>query len=178
MFSPSFYSFLVSLLVLTLAGCGYNDVREVDADDPEIAPTLGGSARDLDRVTSELIAQMLNSPTLAAIDPDVDRAIMRIGRITDDTLTNFPVREMVNKIRIDLNRSNRILTQEQDLAGPNAPRPDFEIRGQVSQVNNQAGRDTRVDYFIQLRLVDLESGIAVWEGESYYTRLADSGVTW
>ena len=167
----------IFVALLLLGGC-QTQVREVDSDDPTIATTVGASARDLDRVTSELIQEMLQNPIIAQVDPSSQRLVMRVGNITDNTLTSFPIPEMVNLIRTELNRSGRIVTQDRDFEGAGGIQPEFEIRGLVSQRNNRSGNDTRIDYYIQLRLIEIATGIAQWEGDAIYTRLAGSDATW
>lgn len=178
MHKPAFTLVLSAVSLLALTACGPT-VREVDSDDPEIASTIGGSARDLDRVTSELIQKMLNSPVIAQVNPRTERLIMRVGRIVDDTKTEFPIPELINMIRSELTKAERVLTQETDLEGQTNVEPEFELRGRVSQRNNRAGNETRIDYYIQLRLVELESGLALWEDGSIYTRMANANaVNW
>ena len=126
-------------------------------------------------------------------------AIMAISRITNKTLYHIDIDQLVKKIRVELNRSGKILTTttvayggaEDPLAkevqetlalsgqGVVNRLPDYTLSGAIlAQEARKSRLTTQASYIFQLSLTD-RSGIAVWESEYIVTKQGrKSAVTW
>ena len=126
-------------------------------------------------------------------------AIMAISRITNKTLNHIDIDQLVKKIRVELNRSGKILTTttvayggaEDPLAkevqetlalsgqGVVNRLPDYTLSGAIlAQEARKSRLTTQASYIFQLSLTD-RSGIAVWESEYIVTKQGrKSAVTW
>ena len=126
-------------------------------------------------------------------------AIMAISRITNKTLNHIDIDQLVKKIRVELNRSGKILTTttvayggaEDPLAkevqetlalsgqGVVNRLPDYTLSGAILAQEARKNRlTTQASYIFQLSLTD-RSGIAVWESEYIVTKQGrKSAVTW
>ena len=126
-------------------------------------------------------------------------AIMAISRITNKTLNHIDIDQLVKKIRVELNRSGKILTTttvayggaEDPLAkevqetlalsgqGVVIRLPDYTLSGAILAHEARKSRlTTQASYIFQLSLTD-RSGIAVWESEYIVTKQGrKSAVTW
>ena len=126
-------------------------------------------------------------------------AIMAISRITNKTLNHIDIDQLVKKIRVELNRSGKILTTttvayggaEDPLAkevqetlalsgqGVVNRLPDYTLSGAIlAQEARKSRVTTQASYSFQLSLTD-RSGIAVWESEYIVTKQGrKSAVTW
>ena len=126
-------------------------------------------------------------------------AIMAISRITSKTLNHIDIDQLVKKIRVELNRSGKILTTttvayggaEDPLAkevqetlalsgqGVVNRLPDYTLSGAIlAQEARKSRLTTQASYIFQLSLTD-RSGIAVWESEYIVTKQGrKSAVTW
>ena len=126
-------------------------------------------------------------------------AIMAISRITNKTLNHIDIDQLVKKIRVELNRSGKILTTttvayggaEDPLAkevqetlalsgqGVVNRLPDYTLSGAIlAQEARKSRLATQASYIFQLSLTD-RSGIAVWESEYIVTKQGrKSAVTW
>lgn len=126
-------------------------------------------------------------------------AIMAISRISNKTLHHIDIDQLVKKIRVELNRSGKILTTttvayggaEDPLAkevqetlalsgqGVVNRLPDYTLSGAIlAQEARKSRLTTQASYIFQLSLTD-RSGIAVWESEYIVTKQGrKSAVTW
>lgn len=126
-------------------------------------------------------------------------AIMAISRITNKTLNHIHIDQLVKKIRVELNRSGKILTtttvayggaedpltkevqETLALSGQGVVNrlPDYTLSGAIlAQEARKSRLTTQASYIFQLSLTD-RSGIAVWESEYIVTKQGrKSAVTW
>lgn len=196
-------TFLVILAAVLVSGCA-TQTRYVDpaADDGPVSMSL--DYRDFERAATEAVEDMLAS---GAVDnPNGGRYIMVVSRITNDTMQRIDTDQLVKKIRVSLLRSGKVVTttavglngaedemsmrarelrdsEEFDQSGVQRKgtlqAPDLSLSGKLMQRNLQVGRDQQVEYYIQLTLTDLASGLAFWEGETpIIKRGSDKSVSW
>lgn len=196
-------TFLIILAAVLVSGCA-TETRYVDpaADDGPVSMSL--DYRDFERAATEAVEDMLAS---GAVDnPDGGRYIMVVSRITNDTMQRIDTDQLVKKIRVSLLRSGKVVTttavglngaedemsmrsrelrdsEEFDQSGVQRKgtlqAPDLSLSGKLMQRNHQVGGDQQVEYYIQLTLTDLASGLAFWEGETpIIKRGSDKSVSW
>jgi PBP1b-binding outer membrane lipoprotein LpoB len=57
--------------------------------------------------------------------------------------------------------------------------PDLSLSGKILQRNQTVGDEQQVEYYIQLSMTDLASGLAFWEGETpIIKRGSNDSVSW
>ncbi|WP_111494676.1 penicillin-binding protein activator LpoB [Marinobacter bohaiensis] len=173
-----------------LAGCA-TPTRYVDpaADDGPVAMTL--DYRDFERAADDAVQDLLAS---GAVDkPGGDRYIMVVSRITNDTMQRIDTDQLTKKIRVALLRSGKVVTttavgvdgpedemnmqarelrnnEEFDQSGVQQKgtlqAPDLSLSGKIIQRNHKVEDEQQVEYYFQLSLTDLRSGLATWENET------------
>ncbi|SFM98296.1 penicillin-binding protein activator LpoB [Marinobacter pelagius] len=189
--------------VLMLSGCA-TPTRYVDpaADDGPVAMTM--DYRDFEKAATEAVEDMLASG--AVVNPNGGRYIMVVSRITNDTMQRIDTDQLTKKIRVSLLRSGKVVTttavglngaedemtmrarelrnsEEFDQSGVQKKgtlqAPDLSLSGKILQRNHKVGSEQQVEYYIQLSLTDLASGLAFWEGETpIVKRGSNSSVSW
>jgi uncharacterized protein (TIGR02722 family) len=194
---------VLSASVLILAGCS-TPTRYVDpaADDGPVAMTM--DYRDFEKAATEAVDDMLASGAVS--NPNGGRYIMVVSRITNDTMQRIDTDQLTKKIRVALLRSGKVVTttavglngaedemtmrarelrnsEEFDQSGVQKKgtlqAPDLSLSGKILQRNHKVADEQQVEYYIQLSLTDLASGLAFWEGETpIIKRGSNSSVSW
>lgn len=190
----------VSLLI---AGCAA-PTRYVDPAADQGAVTLAMDYRDFERAATATVEDMLAS---GAVDsPSGKRYVMVISRITNDTMQRIDTDQLIKKIRVALLRSGKVVTTT--AVGLNGAEdemtrkarelrksdefdqstveqkgtlqaPDLSLSGKIIQRNHQVADEQQVEYYVQLTLTDLTSGLAIWEGETQIIKRGpDDSVAW
>lgn len=175
---------------LMLSACATH-TRYVDpaADDGPVAMTL--DYRDFERAADNAVQDLLSS---GAVDnPSGERYIMAVSRITNDTMQRIDTDQLTKKIRVALLRSGKVVTttavgvdgaedqmnqqarelrnnDEFDQSGVQQKgtlkAPDLSLSGKIIQRNHKVEDEQQVEYYFQLSLTDLKSGLAIWENET------------
>ncbi|WP_102505670.1 penicillin-binding protein activator LpoB [Salinivibrio kushneri] len=178
------------LMILILAGCA-SQARYVDPGADNGPVSMGLDYRDFEKAATESVESMLAS---GAVDnPRGGRYIMVVSRVTNDTMQRIDTDQLVKKIRSALLRSGKVVTTT--AIGVNGPEdemsmkarelrnseefdqsgvqkkgtlqaPDLSLSGKIIQKNRQAGGEQQVEYYVQLTLTDLKTGLAFWEDET------------
>lgn len=194
---------VLSASALILAGCS-TPTRYVDpaADDGPVAMTM--DYRDFEKAATEAVDDMLASGAVS--NPNGGRYIMVVSRITNDTMQRIDTDQLTKKIRVALLRSGKVVTttavglngaedemtmrarelrnsEEFDQSGVQKKgtlqAPDLSLSGKILQRNHKVGGEQQVEYYIQLSLTDLATGLAFWEGETpIIKRGSNSSVSW
>ena len=194
---------VLSASVLMLAGCA-TPTRYVDpaADNGPVAMTL--DYRDFEKAATEAVDDMLASGAVS--NPTGGRYIMVVSRITNDTMQRIDTDQLTKKIRVALLRSGKVVTttavglggaedemtmrarelrnsEEFDQSGVQKKgtlqAPDLSLSGKILQRNHKVADEQQVEYYIQLSLTDLATGLAFWEGETpIIKRGSNDSVSW
>jgi len=196
------------LLVGSLAACAAGDMapQRIDGrnDNSPVGMTL--DRRDFEQAAQSMVRDMLASDRLQP-RPDNQPRVMVISRITNDTALRINRNDLLQILRRELSRSDRIVvTTAMGLDGPSDPMtmrtremrqsgefnqrtvaergqiiaPDLSLSGEITQISSNVGRGAqRVDYSFQLTLTNIRTGLAVWEGQETVSRIGSAGsVTW
>ncbi|MCG5535594.1 penicillin-binding protein activator LpoB [Ectothiorhodospira mobilis] len=194
---------LILLFILLMTGCA-GPARYVDpeTDEGPVAMTL--DYRDFERAASESVDSLLAS---GAVDnPNGGRYVLVVSRIINDTMQRLDTDQLVKRIRTELLNSGRVATttavgidgpedemnmlartlrdsEEFDQRGVERKgtlqAPDLSLSGKILQRNHRVGREQQVEYYLQLSLTDLTSGLAIWENETrVIKRGPNDSVTW
>ena len=192
-----------------LVGCATDAVylRGPGSDRPEGRgeTTLGLDYRDFEYSADQAVESFLSSP-YSRRQGSHEPWVMAISRIINDTALNIDTDQLVKKIRVDLLNSGRVMvTTAVGLEGPEDPMnekarelrdneefnqetvestgtlvaPDLSLSGKIIQRANPVGREQQVDYYFQLTVTNLETGLAYWEFEEVIVKLgSDSRFSW
>lgn len=136
------------------------------------------------------------------------RLVVMIGKFKNDTTQKVDIDRLIKKVRIALINSgdfaitaavggggaedDAIEGLREELKGKKAFKqstiakdnnviaPKYNLMGKIAGGSTKRNDgDTQMDYVFQLSLVDLNSGVTVWEGESYIGKKGDgSTVSW
>lgn len=206
--------FFSTLMIFSLAGCGGAEVtRVVNLSDPAYTsrPATGGETtfgldyRDFEYAAKRAIDSFLSNRL--SKKPGTDAPwVMTISRIRNDTLQNIDTDQLVQKIRIALLNSGRVITttavaaggpedamnvqvrelSESDLFNQDtvAKRgtlvaPELSLSGKIIQRENRVGGKQQVDYYFHLKITNLDTGLAYWEFEQVIAKLgSDANFSW
>lgn len=203
---PATYRLLAALfLALLLSGCAtkVETVRtDADTDGPG---TMGLDYRDFATAADAAIEDMLTS---GAVDhPQGGRYVLVISRVTNDTMQRIDTDQLIKKIRVALLRSGKVVTttavglqgaedamvqkardlrQSKEFNQKTVAKegqmiaPDYSLSGKILQRNLKLddGRQ-QSEYYFQLSLTDITTGLAYWEGETpIVKRGSNKTVTW
>ena len=177
-------------VVLVLSGCAAQTTY-VDPRDDRGPATMTLDYRDFEMAAGESVESLLRS---GAVDrPGGGRYVMVVSRVVNDTMQRIDTDQLTRKIRVELLNSGRVVTttavgldgpedemnmrvrelresEEFDQRGVQArgtlQAPDLSLSGKIMQRNHTIDRRRQqVDYYFQLVMTDLTTGLAIWETE-------------
>ncbi|MBQ6470696.1 MAG: penicillin-binding protein activator LpoB [Victivallales bacterium] len=185
---------LSALLAIAIAilftGCGPT-VEVVDTSHDSGAAVAGMEYRDFDYAAGNMVASMIDSGCLNR--KDGGRYVVAISRVKNDTTQYIDTDQLIKKIRIDMLRSGKA-TITTAVAG-NGPEdamskqvrqlradadfnqatvagqgtmvaPDLSLSGKILERQiSGGGRKVQIEYYFQLTLTDVNTGLAIWEDE-------------
>ncbi|SBS32862.1 hypothetical protein MAQ5080_02382 [Marinomonas aquimarina] len=191
-----------TLLALSITGCT-TPTAYINAESKTENIVAGLSYADFkgaaDSMADEIIAnKMLDHPD------ERGRYIMFVSDITNDTMQRIDTDQLAKTIRVKLTNSGKFLITNAFTGGDKAVAemrqlkdsemvkqssvkgagqvyaPDFSLSGKIMQRNNTMdNNDTRIEYYFQLSLTNLENGLSYWEGERVVGKVADGDtVSW
>jgi uncharacterized protein (TIGR02722 family) len=192
------------ILLLLVSGCA-TTTQNIDMNNDKGKAVMGLDYRDFQQAASEAISSMLQSG--AVNKPGGGRYVLAISRIVNDTMQRIDTDQLVKKIRVDLLQSGKVVvTTAVGAGGPEDKMsmqarqlrksdefnqntvakkgqmiaPDLSLSGKIIQRNVKVSRGTQqVEYYFQLTLTDINTGLAFWEGESIIgKRGSNKSVSW
>lgn len=170
--------------------------------------TIGLSHRDFDHAATEALNDIIASPLLVhPQSAQGGRYIMAVSNVLNDTAQRIDTDQLTKKIRVGLLQSGKFITttaiglngaedqmtakvrelQDSKLVNQSTVKkngtviaPDFSLSGKIIQRTNKIDRSSQlVDYYFQLTLTQLETGLAYWEGEYPISKKgSNDSVTW
>lgn len=199
---------LLLLLVfvgVVFVGCS-KEPRYVGEKSLEDVPvTMGIDRKDFERAANEAIEDLLKSGALDR--KGGGRYVVAISKVVNDTTQRIDTDMLIKKIRIAMLKSGkavittavgangaeekmteevRKLRQNDEFKQNTIAKkgtiyaPDLALSGKIIQRTVKTYNDEQlVEYYFQLTLTHLESGLAFWEGESVIGKLgSNDSVTW
>lgn len=166
--------------------------------------TLGLDYEDFEGAAMKLVHSMLRSPYLNRMYKmkHGKPLVLMISDFTNDTTQRIDIDQLVKKIRIELLNSGKFIVTTALRAGGPEDRatmelrklrrnkeinqrtiakkgtvvaPDLSLSGKIIQrVSKLPNGEQRVDYYIQMSLTDVTSGLAFWEGEEVISKAGSS----
>lgn len=198
--------FLLIGLCATLVSCGGTTVIDTNNAEQvaEMKNTMQLEYRDWEKAANNMTQSMLNSGAFAKIK----NPVIAVTDIKNDTMQRIDSDMLVKKIRATLVNSgkaqiatnfsgedvtaNSVRTLRGDkeynsdtiMGQGNLIAPNMSLSGKMIQRNLDIDSgwfsrvDTRVEYYLQLTLTDLKTGLSVWEGEEPILKNGTNAPTW
>ncbi len=193
-------------LCAVLAGCGGTRVvnLENERDVATMQDVMELEYRDWTKTAENMTDSMLKSGALTR----VKNPVIAVANIKNDTMQRFDTDILIKKIRTTVLKSGRaqIATNftgedttsntvrstrgndeydQSTFAGKGTlVAPNLSLSGKMLQRNLKiesgwfSSVDTRVEYYLQLTLTDLKTGLSVWEDEQPIVKEGDHAPTW
>ena len=161
--------------------------------------TTGLDYRDFENAARNAVESFLNSP-FSEHPEEGRRWVLAISRIVNDTTLTLDTDQLVKKMRVAFLQSGRVLTttavgaggpedqltsQVRDLASSDlfnpdtvarartVVAPDLSLSGKIIQRINIVDDEQQIDYYFQLSITNLDTGLAYWEFEEIIAKLSD-----
>lgn len=196
---------LGAILIATLTGCNTTSATRIDTTDDQAPDVMGLEYRDFEIAAVEAVQKMLSS---GAVDnPAGGRYVLAISRIINDTMQRIDTDQLTKKIRVELLNSGKVVTTTAvGLTGPEDPMsgevrklrqseefnqqtvptqgqmisPDLSLSGKfIQRAYEVSRRQSRTEYYLQLSLTDIRTGLANWENETLIVKQGSSkNVPW
>ena len=192
------------LMLVLLAGCGQK-TQNINMENDNGQAVMGLDYRDFQQAASESVESMLQSG--AVNKRDGGRYVLAISRIVNDTMQRIDTDQLIKKIRVDLLQSGRVVVTtavsadgaedkmamqarelrnsdefNQDTVAKKGQMiaPELSLSGKIIQRNVRVDKKTQqVEYYFQLTLTDINTGLAFWEGETVIGKRGSSkNVSW
>jgi len=193
-------------LTVCLALCACAEPRVVDLNDSRDVDRMQNvmelEYRDWTNTAEKMTKSMISSGVLK------QKPVIAIAGIKNDTAQRFDTDILVKKIRTTLvnsgaaqiatnysgedSTSNNMRTLRGDAEYDQSTianrgtlvAPNMSLSGKMLQRNLKlesgwfSSVDTRVEYYLQLTLTDLKTGLSVWEDEQQIIKQGDHAPTW
>lgn len=192
-----------SLSMMLFTGCT-TSTQYVGPDTKKESPiTMGIDRKDFEKAAGDMIDSLLSSGALAK--KGGGRYIVMISDIVNDTTQRIDTKMLTKKIRIAmLNSGQAVITtavgnerddkaqdvrklrgnkefKQNTIAKTNSLyAPEMSLSGDILQrAAKTDDGDQLVEYYFQLTLTEIESGLAFWEEETVVGKLgSNDSVTW
>lgn len=176
-----------SLLMLT--GCeSPTETRTVDAKGPDVINTAAINTQDWANASDQLLASLLSSEALSHAPRSP--AILAVDRIINNTQLMVDTDLLIKKIRVGLTQTGKIAVTntlglgeravvaseaaelEEMQSGKKAKTlvPDFTLYAKLIQQTDRNSKLTQNTYSFQMSLVQVKTGLTVWEDEKQITK--------
>lgn len=181
---------LLGASVLLSAGCSTKVTRL--AANEEVALSDRWNAKDSELVANEMITDMLSFPWARDFEMDNNRRpTVIISRISNKSHEHIAVDTFINDIKRSIIRSGRAgfvaggderaavrdERRDQELNAKNAKAQgqekaaDFALSGTINSLVDQVGKERVTFYQVDLKLIDMESNMEVWNGQKKIQKL-------
>jgi len=179
-----------SIMVFLAAGLGCEPkTRNIDIMHDEGKPVMSLDYRDFDGAASRLVQSLVGSGALKK--KDGGRYVVATGRIVNDTMQRIDTDQLMAKVERELLTSgqavmtsavgsgtdkmvheSRELRYSEEFDPDTAAKkrtliaPELSMSGKIFQRNIRYGKkQQQVEYYFQLKLSDVKSGLRFWQDE-------------
>lgn len=194
---------ITALISILVGGCGGPKTTNVDIRNDDGKSVMGLDYRDFDKAASEMIQSMVASGALKK--KGGGRYVVATGRIVNDTMQRIDTNQLMAKIEEELMNSGLVVMTSAVGSGTDklvhetrelrdseefdqstiAKRntliaPELSISGKIFQRNLRYDKKRQqVEYYFQLKLSDVTSGLRYWQKESLIAkRGSNKSVSW
>ena len=195
---------LCTLAIVVLAGC-QPATKNIDTVNDEGKAVMGLDYRDFDQATAAMVGSLVRSGVLNK--DDGSRYVMATGRIINDTMQRIDTDQLMTKVEQEMMNSGQVVMtsavgnkagdsmvyEVRDLrdsdradefnedtmqAKKQLIAPELSISGKIIQNNIKYDRKTeQVEYYFQLRITDLTTGLQFWQEEQVIGKRGSSKMT-
>ena len=195
----------IALAAALVTGCA-TPTTNIDMNNDKGEAVMGLDYRDFQAAAQDMTRSLLESGAVSK--PGGGRYVLVVSRIVNDTMQHIDTDQLVKKIRVGLLRSGKVVVTtavgangpedkmamqtRKDLRGNeefnqktvaakgNMIAPDLSLSGKIIQRNITVDSDTqRVEYYFQMTLTDINTGLAFWEDERVIgKRGSNKSVAW
>jgi uncharacterized protein (TIGR02722 family) len=194
-----------SLITLVLLSGCQTATHLIDASDTTTNITTSLSYADFNSAANRMADQIIASPLL--VHPQSaqgGRYILNISNIQNDTMQRIDTDQLVKTMRVRMLNSgkfvvtaafdgsdsmikdSRTLTDSAMVKQSSVKKngtvvaADYSLAGKIMQRNSSLDNgDTRIEYYFQLQMTNLENGLSYWEGEEVIGKVSGSDtVSW
>lgn len=197
---------LCTVVIAMLTGC-QPSTRNIDMVNDEGKAVMGLDYRDFDQAATAMVSSLVRSGALNK--QDGSRYVMATGRIVNDTMQRIDTDQLMAKVEQELMNSGQVAMTSavgdkagdamvyemrdmrdsersdefQDNTLPAKKQliaPELTISGKILQRNiKYAKNQQQVEYYFQLRVTDLSTGLRFWQEEKVIgKRGSDKMVSW
>lgn len=195
---------MLSLSLFLLTACA-TKTTNIDMYNDQGQALMGLDYRDFQKAAAEMVNSMLRSGALTK--KGGGRYILAISRVINDTMQRLDTRQLIKKIRVQLLQSGKVVVTT--AVGGDGPEdrlvmqtrklrqsdefnqrriakkgqmiaPDLSLSGRIIQRVLTVNSSTQqTEYYFQLSVTDINTGLAFWEGETVIGKRGRSdSVTW
>ena len=194
---------VLAIAASTLVGCK-TTTAYIDATDTQTNIVAALSYADFNKAANEMADEIIASKLMTHPQSDVGgRYIIYVNDIENDTMQRLDTDQLAKSLRIELLQSGKFLVttafgeddatkkmrdlkdskmvKKSSVKGDNQVlAPDFSLSGKILQRNASLDNgDTRIEYYFQMSMTNIENGLAYWEGERVVGKVADGdSVSW
>ncbi|EGQ9818377.1 penicillin-binding protein activator LpoB [Vibrio parahaemolyticus] len=188
---------------MSLVGCK-TTTSYIDAADTTTNVVAALSYADFSKAANEMADDIISNKLMTHPQADVGgRYIIYVSGIENDTMQRLDTDQLTKSLRVKLLQSGKFLVttafgeddatkkmrdlknskmvKQASVKGDNQVlAPDFSLSGKILQRDSTLDNgDTRIEYYFQMSLTNIENGLAYWEGERVVGKVADgSSVSW
>lgn len=199
----NYQGILIALAIAGISAC--TPTENIDIYNDQGEAVMGLDYRDFQKAASEAIDSMLASGAVSKADGS--RYVLAISRVTNDTMQRIDTDQLVKKIRVELLNSGKVivttavsangaedsmamqarqLRQSDEFKQSTVAQkgqmiaPELSLSGKIIQRNIKIdNRKQQTEYYFQLSLSNINTGLAVWEGETVIgKRGSNKAVSW
>ncbi|MDL1968048.1 MAG: penicillin-binding protein activator LpoB [Deltaproteobacteria bacterium] len=195
---------IISFISVLISGCA-TTTQNIDMNNDRGQAVMGLDYRDFQKAAGESIGSMLESGALNK--PGGGRYVLVISRIINDTMQRIDTDQLIKKIRVELLQGGKVVVttavgttgaedkmtmqarelrktdefKQSTVAGKGQMiAPELSLSGKIIQRNVRVTSSLQqTEYYFQLTLTDINTGLALWEGESVIgKRGSNKSVSW
>lgn len=195
----------VGIVGILVSGCA-TKTTNIDMNNDKGEAVIGLDYRDFQGTAQAMVESLLSS---GAVDKKGGgRYVLAVSDITNDTMQHIDTDQLVKKMRVGLLKSGKVVVttavgangaedkmalktrkdlrnheefNQKTVAGKgNMIAPDLSLSGKIMQRNIRVDNSTqRVEYYFQMSLTDINTGLAFWEDERVIGKQgSNSSVAW
>jgi len=190
-------------LLILLFSCGPTQVSYVTEENKKKPVSLALEYEDFQKAALSLTKKLLKSKALE--NPEGGRYVIAVATIKNDTTQYIDVDQLLSDIKATLIESGKVVISsavsttdyesmlkeirklrgseefnQRTLPGKHSLiAPDYLLSGKIIQRVYYSGYRKYVDYYFILKLIDVDTGLMVWEGKEVIRKVGGMDVaTW
>jgi len=182
----------LSAALLSLVGCSTRDTKYIEATDGSGIVSLDSvNVQDFALAADTMLKSLYDSPAFVGAKRPDGSPVLMVGRVTNDTGSNFDTSQLVKKMTVSLTKSGKVRVAKaigfggpEDQAAAEARKsqavvtgesakpllPDYTLSGKILENRTSARGVQQASYIFQLSLTEVKTGLAVWEEEKTITK--------